>query len=306
MAGLSAPIGAFGIHSFTPYNLKTGKPFGEVRVLGAVNIGSEVETVDLNGGSSLDAWAVERGLRTTEVSMTFREFPKFLWELLQGGKVTDIAAEPGGGVVAIVNVDGTSVASAAGIASVSVEAGKEDDVKFAVYVVEAVSPTTVNVFGSSNVDFSRGTAEMFEDDLLKLNDAPITITMGAPVSLLDFGVELTGGGSTIAMVAGDTAVFEARPINNGGHTVIVGGNDEKFVNFGAHIYAQRDGDGGLHYFNMRKLVGAGMPFPMTEKAWAEAEVTFKAVRARKYSQTGLVTGAEALFEYQYLSSEAVC
>jgi len=306
MSGLSTPIGSFGIASFTPYSLITGKPFGIVRVLGAVNISSEVELVDLNGGSSLDTWAVERGLRNTEVSLTFREYPKFLWELLQGSSPVDIAAEPGGGVVAIENAEGTSVVAATGIASVAIETGKEADAKYAVYVVEAVSATTVNVYGSSNVDFGRGTSETFEDDALLLNAAPITITTGAAVSLLDFGVEITGGAGTIAMVTGDTAVFEARPINNGGHRVTVGSTDECFVNFGAHIYAQKDGDGGLHYFNMRKLVGAGLPFAMTEKAWSEAEITLKAVRARKYSQSSLVTGDEALYEYEYLKSQAVC
>lgn len=301
---LAAPVGIFGIHSVTPYRLDTGMPFGMLRVLGQVNIANEVETIDLKGGSSRDPWASELGMRTSEVSVTFREYPSFLFELLAGIAATDSSAETGGGVTTLTNVYGSTAKSATiGIASVGVKVGSEIDVKYGVYVVKVVSATTVDVYCMSDVDFAQGASLDFTNDALKITASALTIAMGAAVTIPSFGLELTGGSGTIGMTTGHTAVFVARPINTGRSTAAVGTKEERFAPFGAIIVAQRQSDGKMFKFNFYKLLAAGLPANMAEMAWSEFEVKLKPVRAVPIiSLTGAT--AEGLYEYQTVKETA--
>jgi len=300
---LSTPIGVFGVKSMTPYNLDTGLPFGMARVIGTINIASTVELIDLNGGSSLDPWASERGLRDSAVSLTLREYPHFLWELLAGSVSVATAAEALGAVKALSNVKGTTALSATiGIATATVKAASEADLKYAHYMVKVVTATTVDVFAMSDIDFAQGTFHDFEDDALKITATPLTITMGAAVTIPDFGVELTGGSGTIAMVVDDTAHFQVRPGNNGSNLVQIGTKDERFINFGAIMHAERKSDNRMFMFNFYKLAAAGQPFNMAEKAWSEYETTLKPQKAIPVI-TAAATALEGLYEYQTLESK---
>lgn len=301
---LSAPIGIFGIHSITPYNLSTGLPYGLLRVLGSITIGNEVDLVELMGGSSRDAWAVEVGKRDVKISVTAREYADFLWEIMAGKAVTTTAGEALGGVVPLVNVLGTSVFKATtGIATVLVLTGSEADIKYGGYIVKCVTATTVDVYALTDVDFAQGALLDYANDALKITATPLTVAMGAAVNIPSFGLKLTGGSGTIGMTVGDTAYFAARPENTGYATVAVGTKDERFVPFGMLVQAQRKSDGTMFAFNFYKVQGAGMPANMKEQSWSEYEMSFMPIRSvPAFSLTGATS--EGLYEYQRIAEIA--
>jgi|14BtaG_2_1085337.scaffolds.fasta_scaffold06149_1 hypothetical protein len=275
---LSQPKTIFGIHSVTPYNITTREFLGTTQVVGSCELSSEGELIPLNGGSSKYPWKVERGLITAEISLTLKEYPNWIFEALVGKAITENSAESGGSVVAIANANGTSVVASTGIASVGVKSGDETDVKFAGFVVKAVSATTVDVYASTNLDFANGTDKTFEDDLLKITASPLTITTSTAVEIPDFGVELTGGAGTIAMTSGDTAVFSSRPINTESQEVVVGSSTEVFNDFGLIITGQRAGDKFMTALDCYKVAAAGLPINFTENAFSEYSVTAQLYR----------------------------
>lgn len=295
---LSSPIGVFGIHSITPYKLSDGTPYGTMRVLGQLTITNAIDLVSLMGGSSKDAWAVELGKRDVQVTATIREIPDFLWQILAGKAITVGSPDALAGVTTLTNLLGTSVKQAAtGIASAGVLTGSETDVKYNAYVVKAVSATTVDVYGLTDVDFSQGpTLQDWVDDTMKLTATPLTITMGAAVNIPGVGLKLTGGSGTIALVVGDTAYFVARPENTINNLVAVGTKDERFVPFGLMCQAQRKSDGTIFNFNFYKVMAGGIPFNMKEQAFSEWELKITPVRSVPVISLGGNT-AEGLYEF---------
>ena len=290
----SPPIGIFGIKSFTPYSRTTGLPFGMAEVLGTFSINSAQELIDLNGGSSPDAWASERGLRTNEMTLSLREYPAFLWELLMGTTVTTSTAEAAGGFSDLKNVKGTSAFDAAiGVATATAKAASETDLKTGIYVVKVISATTVDVYSMSDIDFANGTLKEFEDDTLKITELPLTITTAVAVEIPGYGIELTGGSGTIGMTIGDTFIFEIRAINTGRDEAEIGGNNQSFTNFGAIVYAQKRSTGEIFEFNFSELVVGGMPVNLNEQAWSEYELNMKPVRA-----LNKITNTTILYKYR--------
>jgi len=202
-----------------------------------------------------------------------KELASFLFKLLLGKDPTEVLADPGN-AGPLANVLNASVLDAVtGIASVGVKAGSEDDLKFGKYIVKAVSPTTVDVFGQSSIDFLRGEDKQFVDDTLKITATPLTITMSAAVEVPGFGVELTGGSGTIGMTAGDTAEFEVNPPSLEQTDVLIGEFGACVPEFGAVVTAQKQGDGSMWLFDCFRVKALGFPFGLEEKAFNEAEIT---------------------------------
>lgn len=294
----------FGIHSITPYSLTDGSPLSAApfKVAGTFTVGLSQEIIELNGGSSFDAWDTELGTRTFEGSMLLREYPSALIEIATGTAPTVNAAETGGSVTSLRNVNGTSTFDATtGIASVSVKSGSEIDLPFASYTVKVVSATTVDVFVTSDVDFAQGTDKTFQAGTHKITATPLTITTSSAVEIPDFGIELTGGSGTIALTTDDTAVFESRPINTSSRTVNIGSALARPKNIGLMAYSQRKSDGSMYKLNIYDALVAGLPVTLSEKAFSEAELTFKAKRA-----TDIFTGNEGLYSIEQVISSSAC
>jgi len=271
---LKGPKYLFGIHSLTPYHQATGLPYGIMRVIGGSTLSVTGELIKLTGGSSKYSWASEDGNSTAELSIKPKEIPNWIFKLMLGKLPSETLDDPGA-TTALTNKNGTSVVDAAdGIASVGVKAGSEDDLKFSKYVVVAVSPTTVDVYGLTNVDFKAGTDKVFEDDLLKITESPLSITKDTAVEIPGFGVELTGGSAvTMTMTADDTAVFDIEPPSLDKIVVDIGGIGDCIPEFGAYITAQRQADGTMWTFDCFRVKALGFPFGMKEKAFNEAEIT---------------------------------
>lgn len=282
---LPAPNSIYGLHSIAPYDILTGVPLGpEIRVASSSSINLTGELIELRGGSSLYPYATERGAITGEVALTFLEYPSYLFSIMLGNVATDNAAEATGSVsnattsgasVAPDNLNGTSVVSVGGLATVDIVPASGVDLKFGKYVIEAVSATTVDVYGLSDVDFATGANASFVDETMKLNAVPLTITAATGTALTNFGIELTGAAGPIAMTVGDTAEFKLRPINQGSYDVSVGLNGQSFKNFGAVIAAQRQGSGSMVYVDAKNITALGMPIGFNEKEFSSSEVTMR-------------------------------
>lgn len=274
---LSAPRSFFGVHSFTPYSRTDGTFYGTIKVLKGSSLSLSGEQVELTGGSSKYPWALEEGVITAEMSLKFGQFEDFLFELFLGKAPTALTTEASGNASTLTNYKGVSLKSATtGVTSVGVKSGNEADLKFGKYVVKAASATTVNVYYSSDADIARGTNGTYQDDALKVTATPLTITASSPVTIPNFGLELSGGSGTIALVVGDTATFEVRPVNAGGMTVRIGSaSDTSFPEFGSIVMAQKRGNQELMELDCFRCKGAGMPLNFEQNAFAEAEVKVK-------------------------------
>ena len=273
---LSSPNNVFGIHSASMYNNLTGIPYGILKVLQGSTFTIAAEQVALNGGSFRFPWQIEDGNFTSEVSIVTNEYPEWLSTVALGKTPTENAAETGGFCSTLVNQSGTGMVAATGIATATVKAGVEADVKFENYVVVAVDATTVDVYGSSDIDYTTGTDLAFVDDSLKITASPLTITTSTAVEIPGTGIELTGDSGTIALVAGETAIFNTRSINSGSSEVVVGGVNDIFPTVGLRLLAQKNGVGDLFLLDCYSVKLGGLPFALNTKAFSEAEITGQA------------------------------
>lgn len=274
---MSDPRGIYGVHSVTPYNRTTGAFYGILKVLDGSSLNVEGSLVELMGGSSKFPWAVETGELKVELSMKISQFEDFLFELFLGKAPTTVAAEASGNCSTLTSKVSGLVSATVGVATASVKSGKTADLKFAKYLVKYVSATTVDVYASSDVDGARGSDFTYQTDLLKITETPLTITASTPVEIPNTGVELTGGSGTIALVAGSSATFETRPVNNGGITARIGGlASQTMPEFGCIVIAQKRSNDEMTEIDCFRCLGSGMPIGFEKNAWANAEIKVKA------------------------------
>ena len=208
---------SFGIHSVGAVNRSTGKPYGMIATVGNASINVEASSVDLRGGSVLAARATEQTEVDYNATYNARSWPDWMFTVNFGATVSTIAASATLGTIsALVNYINTSVFDATtGITTATLKSNEEDSLKFNHYIVVATDATNVDVYTTSNFDFTRGDDLFFDDDTLKITITPLTIVTGSAVEVPGSGIELTGGSGTIGMVAGDVAVFEVAPPHNG-------------------------------------------------------------------------------------------
>lgn len=276
MGGFTAPKCTFGVHSITAYDPDTFLPFGTAKVIGVANFNNSGEIIDLFGGSNRYPWKKEAGVIDASGSFTFKEIPDWAFKAFLGKDATVSAAEALGSVTATVNRKGTSVLAATGIIAASVLAASETDLKTAIYIVKAVSATTVDVYAMSDVDFKVGTGLVFQDDALKITASPLTIATSATVTVPNTGIELTGGAGAIALVTGDTASYTTKAINDGSTDVVIGSDNDQFIDVGLILHGQRQKDGTINEIDIYRGLGIGMPFNFAEKAFFEGEVAWGA------------------------------
>lgn len=144
--------------------------------------------------------------------------------------------------------------------------------KFGRYVIKVVTATTVDVYLKSDVDISRGNGGTYQNDLLKITATPLTIALSTAVDVPNFGIKLTGGAGTIAMVVGDTAEFAIYPKYSKLMNVVIGGSTDTFPEFGAVMIAKQRGNGEMFEVDCYRVKGAGLPLGFTENAFSEPEV----------------------------------
>ena len=274
---LTQPRSLFGIHSVTFLNKETFEPYGIAKVLGGSTLELTGEQETLFGGSNKYAWDVENKTISTSFTINIKEYSDMMFERMLGATAVETSAEVSGSVDTLTNVYGTLLEASTGIASVGLEAGETDNLKFGKYLVKAVSATTVDVYAFSDVDFAKGTDLSYQDDTLKITASALTIATGATVSIPNLGVELTGGSGTIALNTGDTAIFEILPPHSGTSRIAVGSANSVFSEFACIVLAQKKSTGDMFQITIYRATGIGMPLPLAEGGFAVSDLTVSAL-----------------------------
>lgn len=275
---LPTPRLLYGVHSFTPYSRANGLPYGTIKVLKSSSLSLTSTLVELMGGSSKYAWAVEDGPIAAELDVKASQYEDFMYTLFLGFAPTDGSAEPLAAVSLLSNVQGTSIFKATtGIASIAIKTGSEGDVKFGKYIIKYVSATTVDIYVKSDIDMGRGNDGTIQDGFLKITSSPLTVTGTAgTVDIPNFGLTLTGGSGTVAFVAGDTAQFSCLPENSANVSVNIGSSTGTvFPEFGAICMAQKRGTQELTEIDVYRCKGAGMPLNFDQNTWSEYDIKIK-------------------------------
>lgn len=272
--GLSQPRSIFGVHSISPYSRTTGLPYGEARVVQGSTFTLEGDTVELRGGASRFAWAVEDGDINAELAFSVSEYPNWLFELFGGKAPTQGTAEASGGVTPLTDKFGVSIVSATGFLA-TITASSAADLKFGRYVIKATAADSVKVYALSDVDFGRGTSLDFISDDLQIAAFTAIAGLGSTHVIAGLGITLTTGASAAAFTIGDTATFEIRPINTFNRDVKIGGMNDVFPEFGCIVYAQKSGSGAVFEIEAYKCKALGLGIGAERKAFGSSEYTAK-------------------------------
>lgn len=292
---LSNPRIVYGVHQATAYDPKTALSHGTAKCLGNSSFNLSGEQVELYAGSQKAPWAIEDANINTEITLSFKSIEDWMFALFMGATVNSVKTpSTTGEVLNFAAVKGASIKSATtGIASVQPKTGSEDKLKFGKYVVQAKTATTVDIFAMTDVDFKRGGAAEYVDDSLKINTTPLTITAGGMTEVPNFGFQLTGGSGTIAMVPGDTAVFEVVPPYARRMETVIGGSGDVMPEFGLIMIANKRGNDELFEIDAYRCKASGLPIGMAEKKFAEPEVKAKAFYDAQKNGIAKITWAAA-------------
>lgn len=276
MSNLISSIKGASDITFLTYNPNGGfgLPIAHTEIVGALSITSSSSTVDLNGGES--PYPHESSVSTSEASFSavVRVAMSEVVKAAFGSSVTT-ATLTSGSAAGLANSVGTSVfKSTTGVASVSVT--NADNLKRGIYIIKAVSATTVDVYTTTSVDGGN----YADRKINKINATPITITSGSAVNLLDgvggntFGLSLTGGSGSIAMTVGDEATFKVFAKGDNSYDMDIGKSGEvpKYV---ALAFSSGKTGGASMMIYAHKVLIPGFNFEFPEKEYTEFTIEGK-------------------------------
>lgn len=272
---LSKPRTIFGVHSVTPYDINTKLPFGIARVVQGSTFSLEGDTIELKGGSNRFSWQIEDGDIDATLSFSVSEYPNWLFQLFGGKAPTQGSPESSGNLSTIVDVRGTSVVAATGILATATVT-TASDLKMGRIILKATAVDALEIYGLSDADYGRGTDDEFDNDALLIATWS-SITTGGTFLIPNQGITLTAGASATALVVGDTAFFDVRPVNTFNREVKIGGIADEFPEFGAVLYAQKSGSGALFEIEAYRLKAIGLGLGAERKQFAQNEYSAKAV-----------------------------
>lgn len=221
MAELQVKKPIKGVHNVAIANYKTGAVEAILKVVDSVNIDLGESVVSLKGGESNDAYAADIVDANNTVTVPVKEFPSNLMAMLYHNTATDAAAEATGSVSTPFNVKGTSAYdTVTGVASIAVTVGATPKEGVYVFIAEATNKYSIYAFS----DFDCALA--YQNDKTGLVTPLVSATLDASEDITAIGITLTGG-STIALVEGDSFIFEVRRPNSGYSEVSLGGECNK-------------------------------------------------------------------------------
>lgn len=272
---LTEPVKLFGEHSITFLDYSTKIPRKTVKVIAETTLPFQADVEVLYGGSNKLAWDAEPKYIKPEGSLQFKQFDTELYEWLCNATTTSTtvagtAVPSTTGVISTpVNVKGTTMYSAAGMIAPTITSGKNTDLKEGLYVVEAASASTYNVYITTDYDFIAGSQTYLLDNTMKIVSAHAMAT-GVGVDISNFGLTITGGASATALTIGDTCTFEVTPIYHELETITAGQSGLILPYMSCVISAARKGTGDLWRVYAPKVLLAGFDTALKEFAYATA------------------------------------
>lgn len=272
---LSEPLKLFGEHSITFLDYVTKVPRKTVKVIAETTMPFQADVEVLYGGSNKLAWEAEPKYVKPEGTLQFKQFDGDLYEWLCNATYTSTTvagtAVPSttGTISTAVNVVGTSVVAATGMIQPTITSGKNADLKEGLYTVLAVTANTYDVYIATDYDFVAGSQTYLLDDTMRIVKGQ-TMATGVAQTISNFGLTITGGGTTTSLTPGDSATFEVTPIYYEESTVTMGQSGIIFPKFSCVISAARKGTGDLWRIYAPKVLVAGFDTPLKEFAYATA------------------------------------
>ena len=137
---------------------------------------------------------------------------------------------------------------------------------------------TFNVHISSDIDAREGSNILtLFDDLLRINDEPIPMEDGAntviSVAGITVSIETVANGFDVNdFNNGDSFSFELIPTAEFYRETIIGRPSDDFPEFGAYMLTEKSG-GRFTYIDAYRCKMNGMPMSITEKTFAESEIS---------------------------------
>lgn len=263
----------YGLNSAILYSRTTGLAYGELRVLKGSSVSLTAELQEQMGGAQKYSWAAEEGGITSELSLNVGELPNFLFELFLGNAPTAATAQTSGSISTLTDKYGTTIQdNTNGVASVYLLSGSSANLKFGKYVVLAATASTFDLYYSTSIDLARGTdGAHISDTLCVASGVAFTASVA---SVPAFGVAFAQIG-TPAFTVGNTATFEVLPVNSKSSSVVIGGINTTFPEYGTLIYTQKRGNGEMLEIDLYRCKSAGMPLPAEAAAFANFEIKAK-------------------------------
>lgn len=221
MAELQVKKPIKGVHNVAIADYKTGAVEAILKVVDSVNIDLGESVVSLKGGESNDAYAADIVDANNTVTVPVKEFPSNLMAMLYHNTATDAVAEATGAISTPFNVKGTTAYNpVTGVASIAVTSGATP--VEGVYLFVAAKDNKFNIYGFSDFDC----ALAYQNDQTGLVSPLTAVVLDASEDIAALGITLTGG-SAIALVEGDSFIFEIRRPNSGYSEVSLGGECNK-------------------------------------------------------------------------------
>lgn len=279
----SQPVGIYGLWNIMLLDYVSKLPLACAKVAGEFTIPFSFDLEDFVGGAEKFVLDSEPKYAKADTTFAFKQFDKQLFQYLSGANVTSHVAEAAGAVTALVNAKGTLMSATIGIASVGLTALETHELKAGRYIVLATDATHVDVYATTDADFSgvftSGTELAFVDDTYKITKTPLVIGTGVAVDVPSLGVSLTGGSGTIALVAGDTAFFDVRPANIGSETIIVGKQNTFLKRMGLVAVSQPKANGEVLTVYCPKVQTSGFDISLKEYSWAGTAPKLKILKS---------------------------
>lgn len=273
----TTPPQAFGIHQATFRSLADDS-MATAYILGDGIPDFNQELVENRGGSTPFAHDAAPGETAGEIALTVKQYSagifKFFTPYEAGASIIENASgEAAGDVSAILNNIGVSVVDAVtGIASIAADVA--GTLRLGDYIVKAATTDSIDIYVDNNID-----GQLFVDDTCKLTDTPVTIP-GTDGTVNSNGITFTGGSGVIALVVGETARFQVRPINAYSLQNIIGSPAACMQKFALTLVseAQCNGTRIMRVTNYPRCIASGngvITFPY--KNFATFETTIKAL-----------------------------
>ncbi len=263
----------FGARALALLDLVSGDISAFEVLDGSVNADFSAEFADLLGGAAKTPRAREITSIAGSLEATLKQVNGDWMRATIGADVDTTAASATGSIVDIKNIVGSSVIDAiTGIDTIDIITG--DDLKPGNYYITAESPTAISVARDIT-----GEGVKFQPDSYQVTGTDITIvtTTGSAFTDIDdantFGIELTGGSGTIALVSGDRAQFTVIPPHNGIEESTIP-NLIQIPEFELTVYSEVKSNGGFSMLTLPRVQASGLPLTFNVGEFSDTSSTF--------------------------------
>jgi hypothetical protein len=259
MSGLTLAQHFYRAKAIMFYNRSNGVPLAYCNELQDCKCDDKITWDHLKvAGRIVDSAVKERSI---ELQFTANNYIPGQITLFTNGLNTPVVANAAGQVLNIGNIQGTSAyGPITGVSGITIGTG--GNLKEGLYVAKATAAKVLSIYAYSDLYLKNGSGnnEAFIDDTCAI-ETGITLSNGAPTSVVGLGLVFTGG-SAMAMVVGDSFEFQVVEQNRQGFQIDVDDNID-FSDVGAVVWPMPH-DKHFSYIRLYRCKVAGMPYDLKD------------------------------------------